>query len=474
MKASLKKLLFISLFGLLISFNACSGGGDGGGGSATPPATEFGGTTPPSSPPPPSGPGPLSPPPDSDGLSAIPGYTQGTSPVVALNSSGNAIVAWFENDAPGSGVAKVHCWRQSGTTWQHLGEGIRGASGIMEENSLNLAVGSDGNPVLAWVEQAGTGASTTSNVYIRRWDGSAWQPYGTPGFLSAVAETSQPTPVVHVSMELNPTTNNPVVAWRELYESSPGLYADYGVFASRWDGSAWQSMGAAPFEGIGFLLGINEGPNLAMQSTGNAVLTYPVFGSGGTGGIRVFAWDGMTWAPYMTSGPGYLRALGSDSRYANPATALDAANNPFVIWWEAPAFPSDPTAPIPPFNIYARQWDGSSFVPVGAESGKVTNITTSGTMRYSSTPIVDNTGRPLVVWGQADGIHIRRWNPSATPAAWQDISGTPLHVGAVSGTSFLEASNPAVAYDSAHNTITVVWSEFNGTARVIYVRRISL
>ncbi len=475
MKASLKKLLFLSVFTFLISLTACGGSGGGGAGSPTP--TPSPGATPPGSgttPPSPAGPSSMVPPPDSDGLSAVPGLTQSTSPVVAVDGSGNAVVAWIENDAPGSGVSKVYCWRQNGTTWQHLGDGIRGGNGLIEPQSLNLVLKSDGNPVLAWVEEE-AGSVNAANVYVRHWNGSSWQQYGTP-FLSAVPNptvggTPLETHAAHVSLKLEPS-GNPVVAWREIYDNPamPGVYGSYGIFVYRWSGTAWGPMGTNPIEDVN-IPGIYEGPTLAMQSTGNPVLVYVAPDPDPGAGIRVRYWDGASWPTYSS---GNLNALGAPMdglhKFEDPTVILDSDNKPWVGWWEQISGGATPS----PRNLYTRHWTGSTWESFGANSGRVSSITASGdAWPYHTVPILDRSGNLVIAYGQSDGVHIRRWNPTATPPAWQDVASTPLAIRA-SAFATLSMATPSIAYDPAHNAVVIAWSELNATAQHIYVRRVSL
>jgi len=484
MKASLKKLLFISLFGLLISFNACSGGGDGGGGSATPPATEFGGTTPPpSSPPPPSGPGPLSPPmgpPGSDltgdeGLSALPGATGGTSPVVAIDpTTGNPVVAWIENDAPGSSVSKVYCWSWNGREWIHLGNGIRAGIGSIEPNSLSLALTSTGQPVLAWSEDDGSNpGGPMSNIYVRRWDTgtSSWQNYGTD-FLSAYpTQATTPggmptfvTPTSHPSLALYPS-DYPIVAWEELTVDGQK------VFVKQWTGTAWEDSDSAPLTDPPFLT-ITLGPSLVVRGSGNPVLTYA-----GLDGIRVYSLVARHWTSYAGIP---LKALGTESEHARfPSVKVDSSNNPILVWWESSI--RDSMGIRSPENIYARKWNSGTWNNIGPDSGKVSNIMqifdtilgvrteVGDAFMFQNNLVLDNDQNPIVSWGQnSDGTHIRHWNGRE----WQNLTGTPIPPRA--SYSSLGIGYPSMAFDGGNNAVVVVWSELRGPAPVIYVRRIPL
>lgn len=125
-------------------------------------------------------------------------------------------------------------------TWVQLG----GALDILPANqTAGAAVALDltGNPVVAWAEY-GASASGTIGIRVARWDGANWVALG--GDLG-VYRGPFPRSFEAPSIAIDPTTGHPVVAWSETRGGQASLMLDWNVIVKRWTGSAWQQLGAA-------------------------------------------------------------------------------------------------------------------------------------------------------------------------------------------------------------------------------------
>ncbi len=93
-------------------------------------------------------------------------------------------------------------------------------------------------PVVAWQD----GAGGDQEIYLRRWNGTAWEELdgsasgggvsNTPIGASSVGQSEAP------AVALGPD-GSPVVAWVERVASS-----DLEVYVRRWNGSTWEAMAA--------------------------------------------------------------------------------------------------------------------------------------------------------------------------------------------------------------------------------------
>ena len=86
---------------------------------------------------------------------------------LAVDSAGNPVVAWSEWDGQLSKDIYVKRW--NGTAWQLVGTTFLDVNVGQDAFSPSLTLDSSGNPIVAWCE--GDGAS--SNVYVKRWNGSS-------------------------------------------------------------------------------------------------------------------------------------------------------------------------------------------------------------------------------------------------------------------------------------------------------------
>jgi hypothetical protein len=111
--------------------------------------------------------------------SALSTASSAYTPSLALDSSGNPVVAWHESDGS---VVNIYVQRFDGTNWVPVGTGGLSGSSAASSNALNpsLALDSSGNPVVAWHEYDGS----NSNIYVRRFAGTYWANVGS-GVLGA-------------------------------------------------------------------------------------------------------------------------------------------------------------------------------------------------------------------------------------------------------------------------------------------------
>jgi len=176
---------------------------------------------------------------------------QAYDPSLALDASGNPVVAWHEN-TPGQ-FDNIYVKRWDGANWVLLG----GALDVNVNDGAALArlvLDTSGNPVVAWTEWN----SSSSNVYVKRWDGANWVPLGNE------LDISEPQPAGSPSLALD-TSGRPVVAWFENDGTSDNIYV------KRWDGTSWLLQGS----GLDTVLSQEaQYPKVAMDSLGYPVVVW--------------------------------------------------------------------------------------------------------------------------------------------------------------------------------------------------------
>jgi len=72
-----------------------------------------------------------------------------------------------------------------GSTWIQLGSELN-ISSSQDAESPSLALDTSGNPVVAWFEND----STSDNIYVKRWDGTNWLPQGS-GLDTVLSQAAQ-------------------------------------------------------------------------------------------------------------------------------------------------------------------------------------------------------------------------------------------------------------------------------------------
>ncbi|HEV3027237.1 MAG TPA: hypothetical protein VG457_06665, partial [Planctomycetota bacterium] len=191
------------------------------------------------------------------------------TPSLALDSAGNPVVAWTHCDNPGQGIFTfVKHW--NGTAWVDYGgsgtaTGVSGPGGSGQAPSIDLD--SAGNPMVAWHEY-GLSAAPYGEIYLRRWDGTAWAELGgsaTGGGISAAGNGAR-----YPSLKIGPS-NQPVVAWG----NGPEFSTDE-IFVKTWNGTAWVEIaGSATGGGVSNTPTVSSTyPSLALSAAGDPAVAW--------------------------------------------------------------------------------------------------------------------------------------------------------------------------------------------------------
>jgi Bacterial Ig domain len=307
---------------------------------------------------------------------------------IAIDSSDHPVVAWVEN---GTRAANLYVKRWDGTTWVQLGGGslninpdrdVRG-----RESSVSLAVGPDGNPTVAWVESE---TVTFDNlIYIKRWNGTAWQPLGNAPLNVNITEDAS-----DLSLALE-ASGNPVVAWIEPSNSR----RFFSVHVKRWNNGAWEALGTTVnADRLAYDL------SLAIDGNDTPMIAWGGETSMGSVAINVKRWNANKpdWEAVGT-------ALNVNDGY-EPALTIDESGNPVVAWSEYP--------PASLGRIHVKRWGANAWGFLENSTGQAllnVNPTWSATL---PTITLDSDGNPIVFWNEYDrngtrisNNYIKRWNP---------------------------------------------------------------
>lgn len=215
-----------------------------------------------------------------------PGDAAGRS--VAMSDDGQTvIVGATHSDGNGENSGGARIYHFDGTSWVQVGDDI---DGVGEFNYFGSAVdmSADGNTVLIGSPYHDANGDRSGYARAYRFDGSVWQQLGSDlvgaasdSFGHAVAISDDGTTIVIGAPHLGAGL------------SQPGKALVY-----RYDGAAWQQLGAALTTDAG---NSEVGSSLAISNDGNVVAVgFPrhVYSEEDThldGHVRVYRFDGTTW-----------------------------------------------------------------------------------------------------------------------------------------------------------------------------------
>jgi hypothetical protein len=328
------------------------------------------------------------------GISNTGNYSE--NPSLAIGGDGIPVVAWPEDTTEDN---EIYIRRWDGTSWVEMGSGSASGGGISNNDgpssSPSLAIGPDGKPVVAWVDQ-----SYPHEIYVRRWDGASWVEIGS-GSASGGGISDTDGNSFGPSLAIAPD-GNPIVAWAD------GSGSDFGypeIYVRRWDGTSWVEMGSGSASGGGISDNFVRSlyPSLAIGATGMPVVAW-ADDSAGNYQIYVRRWDGTSWVEMgsgSASGGGISDSNGSSFE---PSLAIDPDGTPVIAW-------ADDSSDI--VQIYVRRWDGTSWVEMGSGSASGGGISNTDGESFSTSLAISSEGTAIIAWRDDSSgrleIYVRRW-----------------------------------------------------------------
>lgn len=314
----------------------------------------------------------------------------GDTPQIAVNSNGEGMVVWSQNDGAGFNI-----WADRYTS------GSWATPQLLETNNAGnaefpmVAMDSNGNAMAVWQQFDGSRLNIIANYYTA---GVGW---GT----AAAIETDNSGDAERPEIDVD-SNGNFIAAWSQ-HDGSV-----YNVWANRYvNGVGWGTAELIESTNTGDAIV----PRIAIDSNGDAVA----------------AWyqttDGVLYSIYSNryeSGVGWgtaeLIENSNTGTAVEPKVAIDGNNNAFVVWYQ-----SDGTR----FNIWTNRFSAGSW-------GTPQLLETDDTGHAQMPQIAaDSNGNALAVWKQTDGTRDNVWaNYYTAGAGWgsaqlieTDNTDTVLH-----------------------------------------------
>jgi hypothetical protein len=287
-------------------------------------------------------------------------------PTLALDTSGNPVVAWQESfDNRSAYRVYVKRWTPQG--WA-LYSGALNLVATQSATAPALALEANGAPVVAWSEDEGG----TKRVFVKRWQSGAWTTLGAAVNASPIHDAERPALAID-------RDGRPVLAWQEYNGQQ------FQIFVKGWNGAGWQAPNnnAAPLN----VNPVNDAvtPSLALASSGEPVVAWDE-STDTNHVVYVKRWQSGAWA--LLGGALNTNAVSSDY---TPSLALDSSNNPVVAFNEA----QEST------RVYVKRWTAQGWTQLGA-----TVNNDPGAKSYLVSLALDAAGSPLVAWAESDNTSL--------------------------------------------------------------------
>jgi hypothetical protein len=341
----------------------------------------------------------------------------GTTPVVAFNEC-NSIAF------PANCNVYVKRWNIATSTWILLGGKLNFNSGHYPSIALN----SSNQPVVAWFERNINGY----NIYVKRWNGAAWVSLGPVAGANPAVNPSSATiasmPSLAVQKATRTTPEKIAVAWQEC--AIPGIVSgnfspftcQHKIFAKYYDvpTNTWKAwLGASGALNVSSSRDANS-PSLELTSTGTPVIAFTEckvngdcpnfsdqdvyvkrYGTKKIGSFFVFGFHPLG-AP-LDVNPLQLTGL--------PSLAIGLNNVPVVAWTESGSTGSGNA------GIRVKRWNegSASWQFYSGVSGSPLNISQTENA-FEPSLVISSAGTPSVAFsegqeggnGIATNIYVRQ------------------------------------------------------------------
>ncbi len=394
----------------------------------------------------------------SAGISGTEGYSE--KPNLAIAPDGTLYIAWSDDS---SGNVEIYVRRWNGTAWMEVGTGSASGRGISNNEGhsfySSLAIAPDGTPYVAWQDDS----SGNDDIYIRRWNGTAWVEVGV-GSASGEGVSKSPIAALFPCLAIAPD-GTPYLAWMEF---APG--DNWDIYIRRWNGTAWVEVGTGSASGGGISNngGNSTYPSLAVDPSG---MPYVAWADNSSGNVEIYVrrWNGTAWVEVgagSASGGGISHSEGESSE---PSMAIAPDGTPYVAWQDGDIWGRE---------IFIRRWNGTEWEEVGAGSASGGGISqTDDSVSNSPSLAIASNGTPYVAWyewisSEDDEVYVRRWNGTA----WVEVGTGSASGGGISNNNgwsgepslaIAPDGKPAVAWpDDSSGNDEIYLLRWSGTAWV--------
>jgi len=240
---------------------------------------------------------------------AIPATSTPEYPDVCIDSAGNGVATWSQNDGT---KPRTYAVRNTSGTWS--------AAEILDDNSSPTARRSrcatgNGTAVVVW-EQGPTAAAGPRDIWASRLTGTTWSP---AALIETRAEHAQD---VDVAMD---SSGNAVAVWRQ--SRTTGAAFPFDMWSNRLNGTSgnWGTAELIETEDTAGTNGVVN-PTVAMNGAGVAVAVWADQSAGGAlGDVKANRYNGTSWGTAE-------RIENSTSQFTEARIAVDSMGRAVAAW----------------------------------------------------------------------------------------------------------------------------------------------
>ncbi len=284
------------------------------------------------------------------------------NPQVAMDDNGNAVIVWEQSDGINYLVFKSE-YRDGAWTDP---AGVSDGGGVI---TPQVTMDNNGNAVIVWVQ----GVDHINQIFMSEYRGGAWTGPAN------ISQSEHATLCPQVAMDNN---GDALIVWYQSDGTNLQIYkSEYRD--GEWTHPSGLADNISPDGQDAYV------PQVAMDDSGNAVITWDQTVDGGTLQIYKSEYRDGAWA--HPAGP--EDSISPDGDAYNNQVAMNAGGNAVIVWEEYDGSHN---------WIFKSEYRGGAWThPEGLQDG----ISPDGQSANFPRVAMDDSGNALIAWIQSDGNH---------------------------------------------------------------------
>jgi len=355
--------------------------------------------------------------------SICPGGKDADFPHAAMDSNGNAIIVWTQDDGTNWQIFKSE---YHNGVWAHplsLNNNI--SPDVYRAYYPQVAMDDNGNAIIVWLQNF----ESKWHVFKSEYRNGVWT---HPGWIDEhISPDGQICYYPRVAMDNN---GNALIVWDEKDD------ANYQIFKSEYRNGTWTHPAS-------FSDNISPGdhdarfPQVAMDNNGNALIVWEQ-NNGTNWQIFKSEYRGGAWThPALLKDS--ISPKGEDAH--EPQVAMNDNGTAIIAWSQFDGSKK---------QIFMSEYRGHDWTHPASLSD---NISPDGQNAEAPQVAVNNSGKAIIVWSQSDGTAVQIFKSEYGKSGWSH----PLSLGNNISPDGQNASSPQVTMDNPGN-ILVIWKQNDG------------
>jgi hypothetical protein len=352
-----------------------------------------------------------------------------SSPQVAMDNNGNAIITWYQSDISNFQIFKSE---YRGGVWTYPSSLLDNISPDGQSaDSPQVAMDNNGNAIITWQQYDGS----KYQIFKSEYRGGVWTHPSIPS--DNISPDGQSAYSPQVAMDNN---GNAIITWQQ-YDGS-----NYQIFKSEYRGGVWTHPSSLS-DNISPDGQTASNPRVAMDNSGNAIIVWEQ-SDGADFQIFKSEYRSGIWTHPLSLSDN-ISPDGQDAWY--PQVAMDNNGNAIITWEQSDGSTS---------QIFKSEYRSGVWTHPSSLSD---NISPDGQDAHYPQVSMDNKGKAIITWEQSDGANNQIFNSKYRGGVWKHPASLSDNI----SPDGQDAYYSQVAMDNKGNAF-ITWEQSDGANNQIF------